>query len=133
MRISDWSSDVCSSDLLASGFRVRTVKVASVTKQDEPAKPVSSQRVNPAALGEFRSGVVFVVDASSSMQPYIDRTRQAMSEVFDRIEAAKLNDKVRFGMVAYRDDPAEVKGIDYLAKTFADPNEASTQIGRAHV
>src|SRR3546814_10174021 len=109
MRISDWSSDVCSSDLLASGFRVRTVKVASVTKQDEPAKPVSSQRVNPAALGEFRSGVVFVVDASSSMQPYIDRTRQAMSEVFDRIEAAKLNDKVRFGMVAYRDDPAEVK------------------------
>src|SRR3546814_14219841 len=61
------------------------------------------------------------------MQPYIDRTRQAMSEVFDRIEAAKLNDKVRFGMVAYRDDPAEVKGIDYLAKTFADPNEASTR------
>ncbi|HEY9567932.1 MAG TPA: vWA domain-containing protein [Thalassobaculum sp.] len=115
------------STVLASGFRVRTVKVASVTKQDEPAKPVSSQRVNPAALGEFRSGVVFVVDASSSMQPYIDRTRQAMSEVFDRIEAAKLNDKVRFGMVAYRDDPAEVKGIDYLAKTFADPNEASTR------
>src|SRR3546814_12574177 len=61
------------------------------------------------------------------MQPYIDRTRQAMSEVFDRIEAAKLNDKVRFGMVAYRDDPAEVKGIDSLAKTFDDPNEASTR------
>src|SRR3546814_18111538 len=60
------------------------------------------------------------------MQPYIDRNRQAMSEVFDRIEAAKLNDKVRFGMVAYRDDSAEVKGIDYLAKPFADPKEAST-------
>src|SRR5690606_5453101 len=104
------------STVLASGFRVRTVKVASVTKQEEPATPAASQRVNPAAPGDFRSGVVFVVDASSSMQPYIDRTRQAMSEVLSRIEAAELNDKVRFGMVAYRDDPAEVKGIEYLAK-----------------
>lgn len=115
------------STVLASGFRVRTVKVASVTQQDEPAKPAASQRANPAAPQDFRSGVVFVVDASSSMQPYIDRTREAVSEVFDRVETAKLNDKVRFGMVAYRDDPAEVKGIDYLAKTFADPNQAATR------
>lgn len=113
------------SAVLPSGFRVRTVRVASVTKDD---KPVQAQRVNPSnALKDFRSGVVFVVDSSSSMQPYIDRTRQAVAEVFERIEAAKLNDKVRFGMVAYRDDPSEVKGIEYLAKTFADPNQAATR------
>jgi len=113
------------SAVLPSGFRVRTVRVASVTKDD---KPVQAQRVNPsAALKDFRSGVVFVVDSSSSMQPYIDSTRQAVAEVFERIEAAKLNDKVRFGMVAYRDDPSEVKGIEYLAKTFADPNQAATR------
>lgn len=115
------------STVLASGFRVRTVKVASVTQHDAPATPVASQRANPSPPQDFRSGVVFVVDASSSMQPYIDSTREAVSEVFSRIEAAKLNDKVRFGMVAYRDDPAEVKGIDYLAKTFADPNQAATR------
>lgn len=115
------------STVLASGFRVRTVKVASVTQHDAPAKPAASQRANPSAPQDFRSGVVFVIDASSSMQPYIDSTREAVSEVFDRIETAKLNDKVRFGMVAYRDDPAEVKGIDYLAKTFADPNQAATR------
>lgn len=115
------------STVLASGFRVRTVKVASVTKQEQPEKPAASQRANPAPAQDFRSGIVFVVDASSSMQPYIDRTREAVSEVFDRIEAAKLNDKVRFGMVAYRDDPSEVKGIGYLAKTFADPNQAATR------
>lgn len=110
---------------LPSGFRVRTVRVASVTKEE---KPQESQRVNPTeALKNFRSGIVFVVDSSSSMQPYIDRTRQAMAEVFDKIEAAHLNDKVRFGMVAYRDDPAKVAGIEYLAKTFADPNQAGTR------
>ena len=115
------------STVLASGFRVRTVRVASVTQREEPETPVDSQRANPASLEDFRSGIVFVVDASSSMQPYIDQTREAVAEVFGRIEAAKLNDKVRFGMVAYRDDPSEVKGIDYLAKTFADPNEAATR------
>ncbi len=113
------------STTLPSGFRVRTVRVASVTKEE---KPQESQRINPTdALKDFRSGIVFVVDSSSSMQPYIDRTRQAMAEVFEKIDAAKLNDKVRFGMVAYRDDPAKVAGIEYLAKTFADPNEAGTR------
>ncbi len=112
--------------MLPSGFRVRTVRIASVTR--EAAAPVVSQRVNPdQGLDKFRSGVVFVIDASSSMQPYIDRTREAVAEVLQRIEAARLNDRVRFGMIGYRDDPAKVKGIEYLAKTFADPNEVSTR------
>ncbi|MHB1219612.1 MAG: vWA domain-containing protein [Alphaproteobacteria bacterium] len=110
--------------MLGSGFRVRTVEVASITKD----KPVQSQRVNPQAdLSKFRSGIVFVVDASSSMQPYIDRTREAVAAVFQQIEAAKLNDKVRFGMVAYRDDPNKVKGIEYLSRVFADPNKTTTR------
>jgi len=114
------------SAMLPSGFRVRTVQIASVTR--EAAAPVVSQRVNPdQGLDKFRSGVVFVIDASSSMQPYIDRTREAVAEVLARIEKEKLNDRVRFGMIGYRDDPAKVKGIDYLAKTFADPNEVSTR------
>lgn len=118
------------SALLPSGFRVRAVRVASVTKEAEPAKelPLTSQRANPVdALKDFRSGIVFVVDASASMQPYIDRTREAVAEVFEKVEAAGLNDRVRFGMVAYRDDPAKVAGIGYLARTFADPNETATR------
>lgn len=110
--------------MLGSGFRVRTVEVASITKD----KPVQSQRINQQAdLSKFRSGIVFVVDATSSMQPYIDRTREAVDAVFKQVEAAKLNDKVRFGMVAFRDDPSKVKGIEYLSKVFADPNKTTTR------
>lgn len=115
--------------LLKSGFKVRTVRVASVTKE-KGLDPVNAtgQRSNPEAdLAKFTSGVVFVIDASASMQPYIDLTRAAMQEVFRRVEAAKLNERVRFGMIAYRDDPAKVKGIEYLVKTFADPTRISTQ------
>jgi serine/threonine-protein kinase PpkA len=115
--------------VLKSGFKVRTVQVASVTKEkgvDTLAQ--ASQRINPEAdLAKFTSGVVFVIDASASMQPYIDLTRAAMEEVYAQIEAAKLNQRVRFGMVAYRDDPTKVKGIEYLVRTFADPTKVSTQ------
>jgi serine/threonine-protein kinase PpkA len=112
--------------VLASGFKVRTVRVASVTKNPTIASGTESQRVNlNEAMAQFRSAVVFVVDASSSMQPYIDRTRQAMDTVFKEVEANKLNDRVRFGMIAYRDDPAKTPGMEYLAKTFADPNKVN--------
>ena len=50
-----------------------------------------------------------------------------MEEVYAQIEAANLNQRVRFGMVAYRDDPAKVKGIEYLVRTFADPTKVATQ------
>jgi serine/threonine-protein kinase PpkA len=115
--------------VLKSGFKVRTVQIASVTKEkgvDTLAQV--SQRVNPAAdLARFTSGVVFVIDASASMQPYIDLTRAAMEEVYKQVEAAKLEQRVRFGMVAYRDDPTKVKGLEYLVRTFADPTKVSTQ------
>jgi hypothetical protein len=109
---------------LPSGFRVREVRIASVTREE--AKPATEQplrrRVNPEALDTFRAGVVFVIDASSSMQPYITRTRTAMERVLQRVEEAGLGDRVRFGLVAYRDDPDKVVGVEYLTRTFADPN-----------
>lgn len=117
------------STVLKSGFRVRTVRVASVTKEKaEPLAPTPSRRGNPEAeLADFRSGVVFLVDATSSMQPYIDRARTAIEQVFQQVEAAKLNDRVRFGMIGYRDDPQKSKGVEYLTRTFADPNGTATK------
>ena len=47
--------------------------------------------------------------------------------MFRQIEAAHLNERVRFGMIAYRDDPTKVKGIEYLVRTFADPTKVKTQ------
>lgn len=113
---------------LPTGFRVRNVKVASVTRQADTGvtEAAMRRRVDPAALEAFRAGVVFVIDASASMQPYIDRTRNVMREVLHRVEAEGLADRVRFGLVAYRDDPSHVRGIEYLVRTFADPNQIAS-------
>lgn len=100
--------------------RGNIVEVASVTRK--PGAPPKKRRINPADLADFRAGVVFVIDASSSMGPYIDRTRAVMRRVLERVEAEGLADKVRFGLVAYRDDPGAVRGVEFLTRTFADPN-----------
>lgn len=107
--------------------RLRLVEIASVTLKDaDPVAPQVSRRINPEALESFRAGVVFVIDASSSMGPYIRRTREVMDGVLKRMEAEGLTDKVRFGVVAYRDDPEHVDGIEFLTRTFADPNDVAT-------
>ena len=67
----------------------------------------------------FKAGLVFVTDTTTSMGPYIDRTREAVGTVFDRIDQAGLRDKVSFGLVAYRDSLAAVPGLDYLSRVYA--------------
>lgn len=103
---------------LASGFRVKSVEVASVTAK--PEQPQMSQRANEG-LKDFSAALVFVIDASTSMGPYIDEARAAVAQIYDRIQAAGLADKMRFGLVGYRDDPDAVKGVDYLSRIFVDP------------
>lgn len=117
--------------LLPSGFKVRQVQVAAVTKKDQVVAQTTSgtgpigQRMNPSSLKDFNNAVVFVIDASSSMQPYIDQTRKAVSQIYDQLEKDGLSGKVRFGLVAYQDDPKEVAGLSYLTKVFADPSKVA--------
>jgi serine/threonine-protein kinase PpkA len=117
------------STVLKSGHRARIVKVASITRETAVAPtPASAPSAsNDAGIANFNSAVVFVIDATSSMQPYIDRTRKAVEEVLREAEQAKVANRIRFGLVAFQDDPAKVKGMDYLSKVFADPNQAATR------
>jgi hypothetical protein len=113
--------------------RVMGVRIASVTRNERtlgkrlaPTRQRGQQPANPlrkTALGGFRAGIAFIIDASSSMQPYIDETREVVHEVLADIRDAGLVDGVRVGVIGYRDDPAKVRGIQYLARTFADPND----------
>lgn len=113
-----------SSTVLKSGHRTRLVKVASITQDGPAAAPPPA---GDAGISNFNSAVVFVVDATSTMQPYIDRTRDAMAQVLQQVESAGLKNRIRFGVVAYQDDPGKAKGMEYLAKVFADPNTTTSR------
>ncbi|KQP11871.1 vWA domain-containing protein [Pseudorhodoferax sp. Leaf267] len=115
--------------LLNSGNKTRVVKVASVTRDvpaaaGAPATPASGP---DAGIANFNSAVVFVIDATSSMQPYIDRASKALEEVLRQAEDAKVLNRIRFGLVAFQDDPAKTKGVDYLSKIFVDPSQNASR------
>ena len=104
--------------LTEEGFRVRLLDVASVSKPPEKSKAAggvvpgknatnaTGQQISPAStehmLKGFTAAVVFVIDSTLSMGPYIDRTRAAIRKVYTHIEQEHLLNQVKFGLVAYR-------------------------------
>jgi hypothetical protein len=68
----------------------------------------------------FRSAVVFVIDSTLSMDPYIDRTRKAVRKIYDTITKEDLTGDVSFGLIAFRDNPAAVPKLEYLTQTYVN-------------
>ncbi len=87
-------------------------------------KPAQKVAAKPKAR-RFRSGLVFVTDATNSMGPYIDRTREAVRKVYRSIDRAGLKDEVSFGLVAYRDNLAASPDLEYLSRTFVSLKEGT--------
>jgi hypothetical protein len=74
--------------------------------------------LNPGSGKRFRSGVVFVVDSTLSMDPYIDRTREAVRKIYDVITKEDLTGDVSFGLIAFRDNNEAAPGLGYLTRTY---------------
>jgi serine/threonine-protein kinase PpkA len=68
---------------------------------------------------ELRTSIVFVLDTTISMKPYIDRTRQAVRKIYDAIQAAGLADKVAFGLVAFRSSTEKTPDLKYVSKVLS--------------
>ncbi|WP_245183793.1 vWA domain-containing protein [Haematospirillum sp. H1815] len=106
------------------GHRVRMLEIASVSR--DGGKAVAAPTPSPggvSALRNFTAAVVFVIDSTVSMGPYIDRTREAVRRIYGHIEKAGLLDQVRFGMIAFRSNVDRTPELDYVSKVFADPSE----------
>jgi serine/threonine-protein kinase PpkA len=71
------------------------------------------------AGSDYRAGVVFVVDSTKSMGPYIDRTRAAVHRIYDRLKGSKLGGALSFGLVAFRDNTEAVPALDYVSRVAA--------------
>ena len=107
------------------GFRTRILNVASVSKADAAsptATPAASKNAANNQMKAFSAAVVFVIDSSISMDPYIDRTREAIKRVYEQVEKENLGKQVKFGLVAFRSNTKAVPGLEYVTKMYADPN-----------
>ncbi|PAU77573.1 vWA domain-containing protein [Halomonas salipaludis] len=105
-----------------AGFMTRLLRVASVSEAAEEEVQQESGDVS-AQLREFNAGVVFVIDSTISMGPYIERTREAVERIYQRIEQEDLTDQVRFGLVSYRDSVDHAPDTEYVTRMYADPGQ----------
>ncbi len=107
--------------------KARLLKIASVPLEEKKSPPASAtlpaQGDSPAK--EYRAGIVFVIDASLSMDEYIERTRQAVNRIYDQLGDSGELGKVSFGLVAFRDNVQEVPGLDFVARTYVDLQEGA--------
>jgi hypothetical protein len=62
--------------------------------------------------------IVFIMDMTKSMGPYIEDTKQATAEIARRIVQDRVKDKIRFGLVGYRDDVSKTPALEFTSKNF---------------
>jgi hypothetical protein len=110
----------------AKGPTVRLLEVASVAEDTAKGTGAANGQGQQTALKTFSAAVVFVIDSTVSMGPYIDRTRQAVRRIYDKVQAAGLSEQVRFGLVAFRAVGADGKRIDYVTREYVDPAEVES-------
>nr|VFJ43287.1 MAG: serine/threonine-protein kinase PpkA [Candidatus Kentron sp. DK] len=116
------------------------VQVAMVnTKNHEAVNPDSAEGkeqmasgggvLNPA-LRDAKIGVVFVIDTSTSMGPYIEQVRALVKRIYDEIADSEIRDNARYGLVAYRDNLSHNEKLEYVTKIFQplDPDTPPARI-----
>lgn len=105
------------------GQPVQLLNIASI----DPGSAAQGSVEQPTAANDtaFRTGIVLVVDTSVSMQPYIDRVRQVVSELQSQLQARGELNNVSFGLVGYRNSTARTPGLQYLSKTLVSLQEGS--------
>lgn len=111
----------------APGAFVNLLRVAVARAEVARATPSVRAPIgaNDEARQAFRAGVVFVVDTTRSMGPYIDGTRAALEAIFNEIQASDAAEVVSFGLVGYRDNLDGADGLDYAARTFVSLDEGA--------
>ena len=98
----------------------RLVQLLQVASIDPGGGMQTTTAPPPRAM---KTAMVFVIDTTLSMGPYIDRTRQVIAKLYDAIAAAGLGDKASFGLVAYRSSTAKTPGLEYVSQIYANLQE----------
>jgi len=110
-------------DVYLGNEQARLLKIASVPLDD--SAPKSELAAVGSSSRSYRSGIHFVIDSTQSMGPYIDRTREAVEEVYSAIEKQGLTSQVGFGLTAYRDNIDQRPELEYLTRRYVSLEEGS--------
>ncbi|MEM9577289.1 MAG: vWA domain-containing protein [Pseudomonadota bacterium] len=75
----------------------------------------------------FDVGIVFVLDTTQSMEPYIVRTQKVLNNTVQKIAGTEIGKLVNFGAVGFRDNVDAVPGLEYRTRILADMKRRDDQ------
>lgn len=106
----------------SNGADVNILKVA-VARAGATSQSVQSTAIDIVPIPDvdrenYKAAVVFVVDTTLSMEPYINATEAAMKEVYQTFADRGIEDAVSFGLIGYRDNLEAAPGLGYDVETF---------------
>jgi serine/threonine-protein kinase PpkA len=96
----------------------RTIYLANVASVRSGVSAGVPSYCSDRSIESMRHQVMFVIDTTISMGPYIEGVRRIAAAWKSEIERRGLADKFQFGVVAYRnnmDSPAQA-GLDYVTR-----------------
>lgn len=108
------------------GREGRLLQVSAITKkrgagslEDPGARAAAARKSNYGKAGNVKVDIVFVMDMTRSMGPFINKTLEMIQGCMDLMkgEPAVAN-AIRFGLWGYRDSPEACPGIGFNTKNF---------------
>ncbi len=121
-------------DVYMGSEQARMLQVSSVPLSYAPPTAKAKAEAKPAKApaapqlpgrDQYSAGIVFAIDSTKSMDPYIDRTRKAVMKIYDSLKRAGLMGNVSFGLVSFRDNQEAVPEIEYLTRTYVTLEQGS--------
>lgn len=89
------------------------LRLASVPLEEGPPPGAS------AATGDFDAGVVFVLDTTRSMGPFIARTQAALARIVGDIRGTDIGERINFGVIGFRDSTEAVPELEYRTRVLS--------------
>lgn len=130
--ILDWREDLFDGLTETTLLQVAAIPAEAETVGDTDTRSFTVDTGEAAANDdEFRVGMVFVMDTTVSMSPFIDRTRQVVNEFYDAFGRFETTAFVSFGLVGFRDSIDHNSGeLEYVTSTFQplDPEAPARQV-----
>lgn len=111
------------------GDNVRLLQIAAAVPGERGATTVEDDEymggaTAPRGEGEqerlqnILADVVFVIDTTRSMQPFIDMTLQALERTLQQFRDSATGERVRFGLVTFRDSIEVIPQLDYATRNW---------------
>ena len=108
---------------LPGGQEGNYLRVASIAR---PAAAPAAPAAMPAPPSGLDAGIVFVIDTTKSMQPYIDQTLAAVRQIQSVLTSSGNGGAIRFGLTVFRQSTRTNPGIGYHVQQVLPLSSGST-------